>query len=228
IDPADMTRARAAGAPSPWAPPADGRFHICYVGTALPLGHGVLRAFFDGISRLRETDPGLAARLRLRFVGTSNEARPDAAARVRPLAADAGVADLVDEHPPRVPFYDALRVLDRAGAILLAGTSEARYTASKLHAALAAGRPVLALFHERSDVSRVLAPIAAREPSVRLLTYGDDDALAGLGDGVADVVRDWLAHPPASPEPAAFPESEGPALAARLAALLDEVVERRG
>lgn len=221
IDPADVAQADD-GAPA-FAPPDDGGFHVCYVGTALPLGQEVMRVVLDAAARAA-VEPALASRLRLHFVGTSNEARPDAAPRVRPLAEAAGVGALVSEHPPRVPFYDALRVLRRAGAILLAGTSEARYTASKLHAALAARRPILALVHADSDVAKALAPIAAREPSVALFTYGPGTPVSSLVPAVAGQLARWTSGPPPPPAAEALAdEAQGPALAARLARLLDQV-----
>jgi glycosyltransferase involved in cell wall biosynthesis len=229
IDPADMRRARNGHRAPAWAPPADGRLHVCYVGTALPLGVDTLRAVFDALARVRARRPQLADRLRLHFIGTSNEARADAARRVEPLAAGAGVADLMAEHPPRVPFYDALRALDRAGVVLLAGTSEARYTASKLHAALAAGRPILALFHAGSDVARTLAPIAASDRGVWLMTYDEQVKVETLVGPLADLLERWAADPPQPPARASLlDEAEAPALARRLAALLDTVVGARG
>lgn len=233
IDPGDMAWARADvhahERAAPWLPPRDGRLHICYVGTALPLGHDVLRALFAAVARLRAAQPALAARLRLHFVGTSNEARADAAPRVHRLAVEAGIPELVHEHAPRVPFFEALRVLDRAGVILLAGTSEARYTASKLHAALAAGRPVLAVFHGASDVSRALATLAAREPAICVLTYDDQAPVDVLVDRLAALLAQWVVTPPPAPARDVLPaDAQAPALAGRLAALLNRVVEGHG
>ena len=61
-----------------------------------------------------------------------------------------------------------------ATAILLLGSAERHYTASKLYPALLAKRPILALFHEASSVVSILRS-AGSEPSVRVLTYGDGD-----------------------------------------------------
>ena len=228
-DPGDMAWARAHPRSLPWMPAADGRLHVCYAGTALPLGHEVLRTVFAATARVRAAHPALADRIRLHFVGTSNEARPGALPRVRHLAALEGVGDLVSEHAPRVPYFDALRLLDTAGVVLLAGTSEARYTASKLHAALASGRPVLAVFHAASDVSRALAPLAAREPGLRLFTYDETAPIASLVEPMADLIARWIREPPApvnAPDAGADTAS-APALAGRLAHLLNQVVEAR-
>ncbi len=229
IDPGDMAWARTHEKLAPWLPPRDGRLHVCYVGTALPLGRDVLAAVFAAVAHMRATDPARADRIRLHFIGTSNEARPDAAPRVTALATRAGIADLVREHAPRVPFFDALRVLDRASVVLLAGTSEARYTASKLHGALAAGRPLLAVFHASSDVARTLAPLAAGAPGVRLLTYDEGQPVETLVDAIAATLTQWMDAPPAAPAGLADLDAAlAPKLAGRLAHLLNRVVEARG
>ena len=85
------------------------------------------------------------------------------------------------EQPGRLDYLDALSVLSEASAILLLGSSERHYTASKLYPALLAKRPILALFHEASSVVSILRA-AASEPSVRLVSYAD-------GDGADAVAR---------------------------------------
>ena len=159
--------------------PADGLVHLCYVGTLLPTGVATLRLLLRALDRARRDDPS-AARLRLHFFGTSNQSvsRVD---RVLPLARECGVADAVSEAPGRLDYLDALSVLMHASGILLLGSSERHYTASKLYPALLARRPILALFHDASSVISILRA-AASEPTVRVVTYGDgeiDEARVG-------------------------------------------------
>ena len=148
----------------------DGLVHLCYVGTLLPAGTGTLRLLLRALARARRDDPA-ASRLRLHFFGTSNQS-DSAVDRVLPVARECGVADAVTEVPGRLDYLDALSVLTSASAILLLGSSERHYTASKLFPALLAKRPILALFHEASSVVSILRA-AAVEPTVRVVTYGD-------------------------------------------------------
>lgn len=150
--------------------PADGLVHLCYVGTLLPAGVETLRLLLRALARARRDDPK-AARLRLHFFGTSNQSASDEY-RVLPIARESGVADAVTEVPGRLDYLDALSVLTHASGILLLGSSERHYTASKLYPALLAARPILALFHQASSVVSILRA-AASEPSVRVVTYGD-------------------------------------------------------
>ena len=90
-----------------------------------------------------------------------------------PHAQALGVAGCVTEHASRIDYLDALAVQTDASALLLMGSSEHHYTASKLYPALLARRPLLAVYHEKSSVATVLRE-AARERSARLVTYSDD------------------------------------------------------
>lgn len=155
--------------------PNDGAFHLCYVGTVLPKGIDTLRGFLTALAQVKVRRPDLYARLRVHFIGSSNLTRSDAAARVLPLAAPMGLSECIREAAPRVPYLQALRILTQASAILMMGSSERHYTASKLYPALLARRPLLALYHEASTVSRIV-PETIRAPSARMVTYGDDGA----------------------------------------------------
>ena len=176
FDPDDFAALRARPPRTAHVDPADGLVHLCYVGTLLPTGVDTLRLLLRALDRARRDDPA-AARVRLHFFGTSNQSESDAY-RVLPIAAECGVADAVTEAPSRLDYLDSLSALTHASGILLLGSSERHYTASKLYPALLAQRPILALFHEASSVVSILGA-AASEPSVRVVTYGDgppDDA----------------------------------------------------
>jgi hypothetical protein len=152
---------------------SDGLAHLCYVGTLLPTGLETLRLLLRGLERARRHDPA-AARLRLHFFGTSNQSE-SSAYRVLPIARECGVADVVTEAPGRLDYLDALAVLAHASGILLLGSAERHYTASKLYPALLAKRPILALFHEASSAVSILRD-AGSEPTVRVMMYGDGPA----------------------------------------------------
>jgi len=150
---------------------ADGKVHLCYVGTLLPAGMGTLRTLLEAVRSLAAHDPAAADRIRLHFFGTSNQSTSSRDI-VMPIARELGVEANVTERPGRLDYLDALTVLAGASGILLLGSSERHYTASKLYPALLARRPILALFHEASSVVAILRTVG-QEPTVRLVTYGD-------------------------------------------------------
>jgi hypothetical protein len=203
--------------------PADGLVHLCYVGTLLPTGVDTLRLLLQALDRARREDAA-GGRLRLHFFGTSNQSDSDVC-RVMPIARECGVDDAVTEAPGRLDYLDALSVLTRASAILLLGSSEPHYTASKLYPALLAQRPILALFHDASSVVSILRSVGS-EPSVRVVTYRDRGTLAGLVGDVACHLRALAACSPYDPADVALERADefsARSLARRLAALFDRV-----
>jgi len=127
-----------------------------YVGTAMPRSEPLLLPLFRGLSHLRSRSPALASQIEFRFVGTSNQPNDSTTFRVRPLAEIAGVDDLVTEEPARVPYLDALKILATTDVVLLVGSDEPHYTASKIYPGLMSGRPFLSLFHRKSSSHEIL------------------------------------------------------------------------
>jgi glycosyltransferase involved in cell wall biosynthesis len=208
---ADFDAVRRQHRANPYFDPKDGSLHLCYVGTLLPLGFETLRAVLRAIARLEGASPGVHARLRLHCFGTSNQRGGRAAQRVLPVARELGVDDRVHEIAHRVDYLDALTVQLDATAILLMGSTEHHYTASKLYPALLARRPILAVYHERSSVVDILR--RAARPSTRVVTYTDteraesrveaigaalsalaDDRVDDVGNGDDVVLRDCSAE----------------------------------
>jgi len=135
--------------------PDDGNFHVVYTGTLLPRAKEPMVAVFEAVRELMESSPD-ARRLRLHFIGTGNAATNDEPC-VAPLAEAAGIGHLVREHPARIPYLDALNHLNRAAAVLVVGSTEPHYTASKIFPAILSGRPVVAVLHAKSSASSILA-----------------------------------------------------------------------
>jgi len=131
----------------------------------------------------------------------------------------------VSEMPPRLDYLDALRVQSQATALLLLGSSERHYTASKLYPALLAERPILAVYHEASTVVEVLRR-AAQPPAARLVTYGDVDRAASQVEAVYEALAALVRNPvfdPAAVSLEVIGEYSARSLAGRLATILDRV-----
>ena len=209
--------------PSP-VPTGDGLVHLSYVGTVLPTGLDTLRAVLTGVARLRHTDPAAAARLRLHFVGTSNQRAATAAERVLPIARELGVADLVTEIAPRLDYFDALQALHDSTAVLLIGSDERHYTPSKVFPALLSRRPVVAVLHEASNATTLLREVGC-PPSIRLVTYATSEALTRV-DAIASAFAQLLRDPSYRPDHvnwSAVDRTSARSLAGRLAAVFERV-----
>ncbi|GAA6621363.1 glycosyltransferase [Scytonema sp. NUACC26] len=136
--------------------PNDGKRHWVYVGAVGKIMEFSLRALFLGIESERRKNPELWQTVRLHFVGTSYAPKDRAVKTVEPIAQELGVADLVTEHTQRIPYFEALKVLTDSDAILLIGSNDPGYTASKLYPCILACKPILAIFHKQSSVVDIL------------------------------------------------------------------------
>ena len=197
----------------------DGLVHLCYVGTVLPKGLDVIASVLSGLATLRARAPEQAARLRLHFIGTSNQRSPRAPHRVVPIAASFGVGDLVTEIPARLDYLDALNVQAHAHALLLLGSSEPHYTPSKVFPALLAGKPIVAVYHAASSVVDILDGADAT-----VLTF---DEASPVFDRIGDLaeVLGQLATGTREPRPFARPAALTRCAARTLAGQLGDVFD---
>jgi glycosyltransferase involved in cell wall biosynthesis len=222
---ADFQYLRAHPRRNPYFDPADRGVHLSYVGTLLPLGVETLTAVLKAVRLLRVHRPDLYGRLHVHFLGTSNQTSPAAPQRVLPIAREVGVDDCVREVAPRIDYLDALTVQTQATALLMMGSSERHYTASKLYPGLLARRPILAVYHEASSVVDILRG-AARAPSARLVTYGDRDRADSRVEAIYHELASLVEHPvfdPVDLVPTVIEACSASALAGKLAAVLDQV-----
>jgi hypothetical protein len=199
----------------------DGTINLCYVGTFLPRAGPVVDALFRAVAALRQRRPELAARLRLVFVGTSNQ--PDSVGdfKVTGRAEAAGVADLVRETPQRISYLEALGLLARADGILLLGSDEPHYTASKIYPAILSGRPTLGIFHAASSVCTVL-----RECGRSLvIDFNDLGELEGKAGNIEAALELLVTQPDRLPpaNPSAFEPYTARGTAGRFAGILDRL-----
>lgn len=143
--------------------PRDGTVHGVYVGRG---GHDIamaLRIIFQALRRGMEETPDLFSKLRLHFVGTDYASGDRARKTIEPIARECGVAQCVDEHPLRIPYFEGLQLLLDADFLLVPGSDDPQYTASKIYPYILARKPMLAVFHEGSGVCEVVRDTQAGE-----------------------------------------------------------------
>jgi len=200
------------------------RITFSYVGTALPRSESLLRALFRGVAYLRAHNPGLACRLHFRFVGTSNQPNDSMTFRVRPLAVTEGVADLVTEEPARVPFLDALRILAATDVILMIGSDEPHYTASKIYPGLMSGRPFLSVFHRMSSSHEILTDAGGG----LALSFGTAEELERLVPVIAKGLERLVSYPGAFGQinPEAYTQFTAHAVAGQFARVFEQAVQQ--
>ena len=225
-DPADFNWLRHQPPANQTVKLEEGAVNLCYVGTFLPRAGRIVDALLGAAAALRQRRPDLANRLRLIFVGTSNQ--PDGAGdfRVRDRAGRAGVGDLVQETPQRVSYLEALSILARADGILLLGSDEPHYTASKIYPAILSGRPTLGIFHAASSACRVLRECGG----AIVIDFADPGDLArrtgDIAHGLETLIDTPERLPPRNPE--AFEPYTARHVAGEFAAIFERVCDVAG
>ncbi|MBC2844488.1 hypothetical protein [Winogradskyella flava] len=139
-----------------------------YAGAFLPNSHLFVKAFFTTIAELKKEskwDP----RIKLYFIGTG----PYPAKRITAYASDFGISDIVHENRERFPFLHVLNFLSKADRVMLFGSTEKHYTASKTFQCLLSERPLLTMLHEESSAVEIIKKSNAEK---FLMPYSDDDS----------------------------------------------------
>lgn len=128
----------------------DGNLHWVYIGR----GGADLTTSVKGLfTALRDyASIELKKRLRLHFLGTSYAAQDQGKLTLAPLAVEYGLEHIVSESPNRLPYSYTLACLKAAHALLVFGSDDPGYTASKIYPYLLANKPLLAIFHQQSSV----------------------------------------------------------------------------
>lgn len=133
-----------------------GYFNIVYVGRG---GHDMKLAveiLFKAFNRGLEENFALFDTFRLHFIGTSYAPKGKGKATIIPLASEPGLSSYVYEQTDRIGFYESLNALKRADGLLIVGSEQAAYSASKLYPYILAKKPLLAIFHQNSSVNSII------------------------------------------------------------------------
>jgi hypothetical protein len=152
IAPADFTVAASHRPERPLIDFADGNFHFVYAGRCGPNMSLAMSILFQAFRKYLDSHPEQARRMRFHFIGTDYAPPPAGREWAMPTARAEGVSEYVHEECYRVPYFDALHYLLRADSLIIVGSNDSTYTASKLFPYLLARRPLLVLFHRESLV----------------------------------------------------------------------------
>ncbi|NII24082.1 glycosyltransferase family 4 protein [Pseudoflavitalea sp. X16] len=136
------------------------RTNIVYVGRG---GHDlkfaleiIFRALAKGIERM----PEVFGKVHLWFVGTSYAQAGKGQKTIEPLARALQVGDYVTEIPDRLPYFETLFLLKKkADMLLVPGSTDTSYTASKIYPYIITQKTLLAVFYRESSVLKVLKEV---------------------------------------------------------------------
>jgi hypothetical protein len=152
----DFPLVRTNQQPNNFFQSGDGLVHGVYVGRGGADMVPALRIIFRALQRGLQDRPDLFSRVQLHFVGT-DYARPDRARKtVEPIASEFGLLASVKEHSARISYFEGLQLILESDFLLVPGSDDPQYTASKIFPYILARKPLLAVFHGRSSVCGIL------------------------------------------------------------------------
>lgn len=114
------------------------------------------QSMFSALREGLRAHPEIYQRVHMYFVGTRYSPPGEGTKAVEPIAQSYRVGNKVTEQTTRVPYFQALKILQDADMLVLLGAEDPNYTASKLYPYILAQRPLLAVFHEDSSVVEIM------------------------------------------------------------------------
>ncbi|MBY0427010.1 MAG: hypothetical protein K2Q22_15350 [Cytophagales bacterium] len=122
-----------------------------YAGAFLPKSHAFIQSLFETIAKIKSE--GLWPEdHRLYFLGTGNYKEKS----ISTYAQEAGIAELVVENRQRFPYLHILHFLQLSHRVMVIGSTEIHYTASKTFQAILSQRPVFSMLHKESSATEIL------------------------------------------------------------------------
>ncbi len=134
----------------PWSDYTDCK-PIVYAGAFLPLSGYFAKLLFNNIYKLKK-EGKFDNNIKLFFVGTGSYTHKS----ITEYAKEAGIDDIVVEIRDRFPFLHILNFLTNAFGVLIIGSTEEHYTASKTYQSILSKNPVFAIMHKKSTAVQVM------------------------------------------------------------------------
>lgn len=169
----------------------DGNVHGVYVGRGGPDMARALGIIFSALIIGLQRSPDSFSRLRLHFVGTDYAPAKMSRESVRPIANKHGVGQFVTEVSTRVPYFHGLQLLKKADFLLVPGSEDPRYAASKIVPYLYLSKPLFTVFNESSPVVSLLE----RYRCAGSIAFGSKSTDAECAYELVSAWQHLLAHP---------------------------------
>lgn len=139
------------------------RINLIYIGRG---GHDMqqsLRILFECFRLGLDNNLATFSRIHLTFIGTSYAPAGMGIPTITPIAEEFGIRNHVTEITDRMGFYKSIRNLQKADGLLIIGSNDSNYTASKLFPYILVEKPILAILHADSSAGEILKACNAGE-----------------------------------------------------------------
>ena len=134
----------------------EGQVNLVYVGRG---GHDLkpaLQTLFSAFKKGLVENAQRFGKISMHFIGTSYAPKGKGEKTVIPIAANFGLTNYVTEYTDRIGFYESIKTLQNADGLMIVGSNQADYTASKLYPYILAKKSLLAVLHPNSSATKIL------------------------------------------------------------------------
>jgi hypothetical protein len=134
----------------------DNAINLVYVGRG---GHDLKQAaalLFNAFSSSLAKNPNLFSAVKFYFIGTSYAPKGTGTSTIKPIADAIGITEYVYEQTDRIPYFETLSYLNKADGLVILGSDDAGYTASKLYPYILSKKPLLAIFNIKSSAATII------------------------------------------------------------------------
>ncbi len=196
-------------------------FHVAYLGTLTSRMLPALDAVFAALASARAAS---SRTIVLHLIGTSALPGGEDQFDLKSRAAGFGVADAIDTHPGRVSYLDALRTMQDADLLLLVGSTDSHYTASKLFPYWLSRKPILGVFHRSSTIVGLAKDLGGVGLVLYDKEHGPQTTTAEAADLLARAAKRMRIAPGRNEN--AFQEYSAEGVSSRYAELFDRITAK--
>lgn len=161
---------------------------LAYVGRG---GHDMKDAvtlLFEGFKKGLKEQYDNFRKLRFHFIGTSYAPNGTGIKTIQPIAEEMGISAYVEEQTDRIPFYQGIFTLLNANGLLVIGSNDQQYTASKVYPYILAKKPLLAFFHLDSSAAKIINECEAG----KVIALNEESAIEKVCAELASLLLDQL------------------------------------
>jgi hypothetical protein len=156
--------------------PSTTQLNLVYVGRGGYDMRDAVQILFKAFKTGLENEPELFEKIHFHFIGTSYAPAGKGTPTISPIAEAENISNYVEEFTNRIGFYESIKQLITADGLIIIGSNDSGYTASKLYPYILAKKQLLGIFNEKSSAAKIMTDCNAGD----LISFNDNQNEAYL------------------------------------------------
>lgn len=135
--------------------------NVVYIGAVGHIMNKSLTILFASLKSIKLNQFEIYKKIKFNFIGTSYAPKDKGYQTVIPVAINYGIEDCITEQTNRIGYFEALSLLSKADGLLILGSDDENYSASKIYPYLKVKKPLMAIYNSNSEVFNILQKFSA-------------------------------------------------------------------